>query len=163
MEISEKSLIELYSQKQPDELVALHQSGNLTETAYSAIESVMKKSNIDIPERPEPYSNIQTEDSLKQYWKGSKSLKSAFWVISMAGSLVVIFFAFVAAKLGQAPYSKLAIYSAITNPYFIFVVVVLWRCAKGKSKWLLKFIGLLTITIVVTLPFFMYGFMALNR
>jgi len=162
MEMSESTLIEQYSQKEPDELLALHQSGNLTDAAYLAIESVMANLNIDIPDRPERYSNIQTEDSLKQFWKGSKSPKAAFWVVSIAGSLLVMFLAFAVANPAQAPYSRLAIYSAITNPYFIFAVIVLWRCVKGKSKWLLKFIGLFVATILFTLPFYLYGFIMLR-
>jgi hypothetical protein len=113
MEISGSSLIERYSQKEPDELLALHQSGSLSDTAYSAIESVMENLNIDIPERPEQDSNIQTEDSLKQLWKGSKSFIATFWIISIAGSLFVILLAV----------------------FFVIFLVTLYLQFKGVNKW----------------------------
>ena len=163
MDVTKDSLITTYSEKDTDELLALHQSGNLSDNGYTAIESVMTQRKIEIPIRPIQYANIDTEDSLKKYWRGKKSLASSFWVVSVIGSIVVIFLAFAVSSLSNIPYSNLAIYVTITNPYFIFLTVVLWRNSKHSSKRLLKFISLFILTIILTSPFYFYAFILLKR
>ncbi len=163
MEVTEESLKSVYSQKGPEELIALHQSGNLSELAYTAIEHVMGQHAIEIPARPKELQENQTDDSLKKYWSGSKPLSSAFWVISIVGSLCAIFFGYAVANLLKMPYERVGIYTAITAPYFLFLTVVLWRTSKGKSARLVKFLGLMALSVIITLPFYLYAFMAVNR
>lgn len=52
MKLSHETFINIYSNKETDELLSLHSSGNLTSEAYDALEEVLRNRGIESAKRP---------------------------------------------------------------------------------------------------------------
>lgn len=164
MEVTRDSLFARYSQQDTDSLLALYRSGHLTELAQTTVEEVLKQRNTPLPENPTPQLNPESaDDPLKLFWSGKKGTKKTFIVISILGALGDIFLSLLLAKLLPSLPAKLAAFSALTIPYFIFTSIALYRNLPHTKFRLLKSAGLLLAATVITSPFFLYALMSLQN
>lgn len=85
--------------------------------------------------------------SLRNYWKGEKSLAKSFWLIYVIGSLVTLA-AYCFVGMAAALAFSVSIYSAILialvvfglfNPYYFFSWISVWRCSKNSDLSVLAF------------------------
>lgn len=71
MTVTKKTLIDTYSRKESDELLLLHNSGDLTSEAYEALECILNERGIVPPERIVPPEKDKAEKLIigwKEIW-----------------------------------------------------------------------------------------------
>lgn len=133
MEIDKSALVQNYSAKSDEELLALHAAGALTETAYEVLEAELTHRGLAIPKRPEtPAAPPGRPQSLIAHWEGKASLASAYWLVGVLGSAVFSVFFKLAAHPAAHSIAGLLIFIAYC-PYAIFALVSIWRCAWNSS------------------------------
>jgi len=143
MEITRESLIENYSLKNSEELLTLHSEGNITELAYEALEQILLDRGVTIPLRPLKPADIKSEDPLREYWRGNRSLARAFWLVGILGSIILALLIKISIKplallfasaFGNGYLASILIL-LITFCYMLFATVSIWRCAKKSQIW----------------------------
>lgn len=125
MDIDTKELAKNYAELSDEELLRMHASGDLTDMAYTVLETELARRGISIPQR----KKILEEDtqSLRAHWEGKASLSSAYWLIGVLGNLIFLF-VFKVVKIEEWRFLGLVVF-LVWLAYFVFATVSIWRCA----------------------------------
>ena len=92
MDMTRTELETTYRDKDNDELLKIHKRGTLVELAYEILEEEMSRRSMEVPDRSEtPHISTVHYQSLRDHWEGRARLVSAFWLLGVLGSLIVIF------------------------------------------------------------------------
>jgi hypothetical protein len=136
VEISDLRLT--YSAKSDEELLSLHARGSLTEVAFEALESELRRRGLTVPTRPNPGSEADAamaayeRMTLAAHWKGRASLASAYWLVGVIGFWVVYGALFLIA--GNIRF-LMPVATVAFIAYLVFAWVSIWRCAWNSSWW----------------------------
>jgi hypothetical protein len=133
MDIDAKELAKAYAELTGEELLRLHASGELTDTAYGALESELTRRGIRIPQRKDKCGPEERRPlSFRDFWEGKADLVYAYWLIGTAGNFI---FSLIFTALENLGWTIISIvFSIFWLAYFVFASVSIWRCA-WNVKW----------------------------
>ena len=143
MEVSIEQMKRNYSILASEELLKMHASGELTETAYNVLEEELSKRGITIPQRPQESVFIVKYTTWRELWKGEAPLSSAWGLLAVLGFAANISSFIIGDRSSTVVNVVLGL---VFLPLFTFSLMAIWRCA-WNSAW--KGWGYISRTVVV--------------
>jgi hypothetical protein len=134
-------LREHYQSLEAGELQELHQSGQLSDAGYLAIEEEMSERNISYLPRPPEWQPPVPPPFFKSHWQGSRRLASAFWLVWFIGQKLGFLAAYVIFLILSPVISRPdRIVLPMLALYIAFGVTCVWQCGPNTSwsgwKWI---------------------------
>jgi hypothetical protein len=136
VEVNINELAQNYTELADEELLRMHTSGQLTESAFNVLEKELTQRGIPIPQRVAESEIAQGRYlSLRALWEGKASLASA-WGLWIALNIVASSVVNLIIEDLESPVVDFAL-AIIALPFGAFVLISIWRCAwnTGWKGW----------------------------
>jgi hypothetical protein len=155
-------LAEHYSSMQTDELVALYNTGTLTEDAYPILEAELGRRSIVAGPRPPPPVYEGEPPFFSGHWHGLYPAASANGFVTGLVPALLAFAFWLTDKLARHFMPNVGVVTALRPTlavlmlaYLVFATVAVWRCARSEASeravTIARFTGLKKVAVFALL------------